>query len=140
VEDASGKQPREGAGGQVLGDPGGFTNLSRRQPIRMLMEQSDNDAPAFLHRGVDAPVVGRRAENLDVFTLLHHDVLCRDTHVASTRRVRMYARDVERQSESLPAVRASLLMPTKRVRLRFYSRPLSSQALMTRSASPRPGA
>src|SRR5262249_28873548 len=46
---ASDKQPREGTVGQVLGAPGGLPNLPRREPVRMLVEQGHNRAPALLH-------------------------------------------------------------------------------------------
>src|SRR6266446_10130908 len=71
VDHASCKEPREGTFGQVLGQPCGLTNLSRRQPVRMLAEQGDNDATPLLHLGVNSPAVGRRRGCRTLLTLLH---------------------------------------------------------------------
>ncbi len=45
------KEARDGASGQVPGQPSGLTNLPRRQPIGMLAEESDNEATALLYIG-----------------------------------------------------------------------------------------
>jgi len=51
VEHPPCKETGDGAGGQVLGYPGGLTNLPRRQPVWMLAEEGDNNATALLHIG-----------------------------------------------------------------------------------------
>jgi hypothetical protein len=79
VKNASRKKPREGTGGQALGHPDGLTYLPRGQPLGMLTEQGDNNAPAFLHLRVYSPEAGRQARFRVVVISLHGHGLCGHT-------------------------------------------------------------